>query len=88
MGQFFGISYISETRSIFSGEKGVKQNFRIDIRNLRKRLTQNTLLAKFKFLKFTKNRARHTSTTVGFAENLYLGSPNFLRQSPVGNPGT
>ncbi len=43
MVQFF-ISYISETRSIFSGEKAVEQYFRIDIRNLRKKLTQNPLL--------------------------------------------
>ncbi len=44
MGQCFEISYISDTRSIFSGEKVVKQNFQIDIRNLRKKLTQNTLI--------------------------------------------
>ncbi len=50
MGQFVEISYISETRSIFSGEKVVEQNFRIDIRNLRKKLTQNTLLTYFHML--------------------------------------
>ncbi len=38
-GTVFKISYISETRS-----KAVEQNFRIDIRNLRKMLTQNPLL--------------------------------------------
>ncbi len=50
MEQCFEISYISETRSIFSGEKGVKQNFQIGIRNLRKKFTQNMLLTYFRML--------------------------------------
>ncbi len=44
MGQFFEISNISEKRSIFWDEKRFKQNVQIDIRNLRKKLTQNTLI--------------------------------------------